>query len=578
MASVIDNTESMELVPQIGSLIIDVKPVQSIQGPPEFYKNDSGPPRGAVFIANYKNFHDKQINKRRGSEKDVNNLIDFFNQMGYKVVKKIEDNDRNETFAAMRLFSEHKIHEEVDSMILVVMSHGLNDNTFVTSNGQTMTSQEVYEIFSDKNCPALKHKPKIFIFQHCRGNNKHLALSMSPISSSGSRKTDKTSSDIMLLYSTISGNVSYRHPKYGTLFIYQICKVFMDKAWESDSDLASLMKEVEEGLSRYESIDIYQRCEHRFIRKKKKFHFNPIAIKSNDAKEDVHTKEEVQIEEDSQSYDSDIFQMDSTIEKHLPKDHGFAENSSVQEIMPNTKNCVLLINNLVGCLSDMDKLKHIFTTLGYDVIGPQLNVTYEEFKEVLKEFKEKDHGESAFIVFYRDGFSDTIVTSDHFAIHFNELQSEFNDTNCPNLSNKPKIFINNLCYFDGDVKYECTYQPESHMGHQEEMDSDSEEWVNDCNEKKSNESIPKIPAERDMFFVNVEMEGSRCDKGSLLTDALNQVLMQINSPKQLMEIMCSVSETLDELQEEESDEYICELRTIKFPSDFKLAPLKFMEN
>ncbi|CAL4128346.1 unnamed protein product, partial [Meganyctiphanes norvegica] len=522
MESVIENNDCLDLVPQIGSLNIDVKPVLFIQGPPEFYKNDSGPPRGAVFIANYKNFSDKQIQTRRGSKKDVENLTKFFSQMGYKVVKLLEDSCRDQTLAAMRLFSEHKIHKEVDSMILVVMSHGLNDNTFVTSNGKTMTSQEVYEIFSDKNCPALKQKPKLFIFQHCRGNNKNVALSMSPSSSPGSRRTDKTSSDIMLLYSTISGNVSYRHPKYGTLFIHQICKVFMNNAWKSASDLASLMREVEEGLSRYEKLDIYQRCEHRFIRKRKKLHFNPMAIKSNDAQEIGHINKEVQTEEEKvQSDNSDIFQMDSTIEKCLHKDPGFAENSSVRELQPNIKKRVLLINNLVGCVSDMDTLKHIFIFLGYDVIGPHFNVTYEEFKEVIKEFKEKDHGESALFVFYGDGFSDCIVTSDHFGIHFNELQREFNDTNCPKLSNKPKIFINNLCYFDGDVKYECTYQPESHLGHQEEMESDSEEWVIDCNEKKSNESIPNIPAERDMFFVNVEMEGSRCEKGSLLTDALN---------------------------------------------------------
>ncbi|CAL4064695.1 unnamed protein product, partial [Meganyctiphanes norvegica] len=154
-----------------------------------------------------------------------------------------------------------------------------------------------------------------------------------------------------------------------------------------------------------------------------------------------------------------------------------------------------------------------------------------------------------------------------------DLQIEFNDINCPNLSNKPKIFITNLCLFEGDITYESINKYESHIGNLEDTNSDSEDWVLDGNTENSDEYIQEFPAERDMFFLNVEMEGSRCESGSLLTEALFQVLMQSNSPKQLIKIMRSVSERLDELQEGSEEDYLCEIQTIKFPPDFHISPV-----
>ena len=69
-----------------------------------------------------------------------------------------------------------------------------------------------------------------------------------------------------------------------------------------------------------------------------------------------------------------------------------------------SKKYVLLLNNLVGYASDMEKLIKIFIHLGYDVDEPVSNVSYNKLKEALKNFKTKKHSDSAFIIWYGDGW------------------------------------------------------------------------------------------------------------------------------------------------------------------------------
>ena len=127
-------------------------------------------PSGYIFIANYSNF--KGYKKRPGSEKDISNVKDLFKQIGYHTIDGyiIQDKGRHDTLTALESFSKDKRHDTVDSTVVVVMSHGEMD-IFYASDGEPVTNREVYEIFSDNNCSALKGKPKLFIFNQCRQKN-----------------------------------------------------------------------------------------------------------------------------------------------------------------------------------------------------------------------------------------------------------------------------------------------------------------------------------------------------------------------------------------------------------------------
>ena len=79
--------------------------------------------------------------------------------------------------------------------------------------------------------------------------------------------------------------------------------------------------------------------------------------------------------------------------------------------------------------------------------------------------------------------------------------------------------------------------------------------------------------ETKVFYLIVEMTNSRLERGSLLTEALCQILMENKSPEPLNDIMHYVSIRLNQLQGSRKD-YYCEQRIIGFPLDFYMNPIK----
>jgi hypothetical protein len=60
----------------------------------------------------------------------------------------------------------------VDSLIVVLMSHGNNEDIY----GVDCDKREIMSLvkfFDRDRCPAMKHKPKMFIVNACRGG-KHV--------------------------------------------------------------------------------------------------------------------------------------------------------------------------------------------------------------------------------------------------------------------------------------------------------------------------------------------------------------------------------------------------------------------
>ena len=56
------------------------------------------------------------------------------------------------------------------SIVLVFMSHG-NEKGIYGNDWEVVCVEEIKEMFNGKNCPQLVGKPKIMIFQACRGGN-----------------------------------------------------------------------------------------------------------------------------------------------------------------------------------------------------------------------------------------------------------------------------------------------------------------------------------------------------------------------------------------------------------------------
>lgn len=292
-----------------GPLEIHVVPSREIGGkqyrPNEVYKNESEP-RGLVFLANYKDFNDQQHETRGGSEIDVKNLMLLFAQMGYRTSTHI-NMTKWETIQELRKFRSSEELERVDSCVVVFMSHGRDDTSFFTSDNQHLTVHNIVEDFNNRHCPTLKGKPKIFIFQFCRGTGPDIGVDAAPrlvansglnaetdSSSFGEVLRDPTFTDMYIVYSTVRGFVSFRHPERGSWLVEAICEVFMKDA--CNTELETLMKKVSRRVRmNFSQEGNKQACE--FVQRAfdRHFFFNPRNLKNmREPGKELDTKEEAE--------------------------------------------------------------------------------------------------------------------------------------------------------------------------------------------------------------------------------------------------------------------------------------------
>ncbi|XP_042883828.1 uncharacterized protein LOC122260554 [Penaeus japonicus] len=527
------------LVPLPEPLTIKVTPCTRFYGPPDAYKNESHP-RGALFLANYRSFSNPNTKSRLGSELDTKHILELFGQMGYSHIRVIVDCTKEDTMIALRQFTEEKILMDVDSLVVVFMSHGSYD-FMCTSDGKIIQDQEIIELFNNVNCRALRGKPKYFIFQHCRGTNEHIITEMSTDSNAMGRTrvsrkhARREISDIYVCYSTLFGFVSYRYD-IGSPYIEKVCRVFMTEAYHRDVD--ALMKLVDRSMPEAQATEI------RRLGFKRDFYFNPYSTEEAASAMSCRTA---------------LHEGDSTYKNtSSPAGH------------------VLIVNDLEGCEGDTRKLQDIFTALGFCVLQPCGNITKEKTKETLCNFSKMTHYDSAIVIFYGRGNGDKIVLSDGKVMAFMELIQTLNDISCPNLAGKPKLFILNTCFTD-EVTEEDSDGPAmdvTEFSYQEDIVGQAGLSTDGDTELDMAHGTLNIPAERDIYMLNVEVDGN-CEKGSLLTEALYQILLTHAHDKELMALTKLILQTLNNLQEGTDEHYYHEVRTIKFQRDYYFHPPKF---
>ncbi|KAK4324213.1 hypothetical protein Pmani_005215 [Petrolisthes manimaculis] len=110
---------------------------------------------------------------RQGSEEDVQNFNDLFTQMGYTTVEVLNDAGKKETRIALERFRDQKILEEVDSLVVIFMSHGRKGDVFLTSDDEEMTCEEVIESFSNYVSCSLWETQTFFVSNVPRSKGTH---------------------------------------------------------------------------------------------------------------------------------------------------------------------------------------------------------------------------------------------------------------------------------------------------------------------------------------------------------------------------------------------------------------------
>eukprot|EP00090_Calanus_glacialis_P013661 TRINITY_DN22315_c0_g1_i1.p1 TRINITY_DN22315_c0_g1~~TRINITY_DN22315_c0_g1_i1.p1 ORF type:complete len:416 (+),score=104.06 TRINITY_DN22315_c0_g1_i1:319-1566(+) len=256
------------------------------------YKMDSKP-RGLVLIIDNENFDNEVLPTRTGSLVDANNLDILFGQLGFRVTLR-----RNlpyyDMITEIQKFASKTDHALGDMAIVAILSHGRH-GLIAAADGRELETEWVLRQFNNDGCPALKGKPKFFIFQACRGDEadygilpaisfpenrsdsdaRAVVMPRQPVEiPSESQFKNLSWEDMVVAYATLPGYVANRDRYRGTWFIECLCSVFMEMSVELD--LRDMLDIVAERLEKYESeMGTKQSFAYEVRHFYKKLYFNP---------------------------------------------------------------------------------------------------------------------------------------------------------------------------------------------------------------------------------------------------------------------------------------------------------------
>ncbi|KAJ8676110.1 hypothetical protein QAD02_011896 [Eretmocerus hayati] len=236
-------------------LVIKVKKATEFRDGPDFENIERYPmrstPRGYVLLIT--NIVYTAIDNRPSAMRDREHLKQLFEDMGFKVLIH-NDLTGNEIKKTVREFSKMKELRRVDSAFVIISSHGYGEHgkqeteikgtDYLAPGYETVVCTDIIDYFTAENCPNLCGKPKVFIFQACRGDKHQKAVSLERSVTDAVTKdhvdtdqpytlSNRNYADTLIAYATLPGYVSYRDKYNGSWFIQILCEVFMNHAYNT---------------------------------------------------------------------------------------------------------------------------------------------------------------------------------------------------------------------------------------------------------------------------------------------------------------------------------------------------------
>ncbi|CAL8104594.1 unnamed protein product [Calicophoron daubneyi] len=199
-------------------------------------------PRGYVLIINVEKY--ESDSERKGSTLDAQRLRKLFEDLGFNVFvyKDLNSREMRRTIKNFAAMEEHKF---VHTAVLVILAHG-NEGEIEASDGNHVAVREVLEYFNSQKCPNLYGKPKLIIFQACRGST----IDGSYLTKDGvALRTDSTGAsmskyknneplypDFVIAYPTVAGYAAWRAEDNGAPFIRKLEEVFRKEVCSKQVD------------------------------------------------------------------------------------------------------------------------------------------------------------------------------------------------------------------------------------------------------------------------------------------------------------------------------------------------------
>ena len=197
------------------------------------------------------------VKYRQGSEFDISQISTCFGgaYMNVTFIEKINLCLYEMKTEIKNIRLKLKDDKNYKFLIILVSSHGTTQDrrTFVfdTDNKLLDVEQDVIAPFYNHDFHQFSGRPKIFIFNCCRGvmpryfEPQHDGITACKTTKI---KTETYKGDMCIIWSTTDGSISLRLPREGSPLIQTLCKLIVDKAKHKllpSTEFANLVKEVQ---------------------------------------------------------------------------------------------------------------------------------------------------------------------------------------------------------------------------------------------------------------------------------------------------------------------------------------------
>ena len=176
---------------------------------------------GTCVIVSNKKFTDHL--DRPGTEKDEQNLFVTFQYLGYDVELYQNCKAREIEGIFEKLYLRDFSND--DSLVCCILSHGEEGRVF-GSDSRAIELDRITSLFTGRKCPQLKHKPKLFFIQACRGKapTEVIAKDDHGIQPDDGRIPEQA--HFFFGYATPPGYKALRDTSLGSWYISELCEVF----------------------------------------------------------------------------------------------------------------------------------------------------------------------------------------------------------------------------------------------------------------------------------------------------------------------------------------------------------------
>ena len=226
---------------------------------------------GYVFVINNYIFPQRSDVERTGSNDDVISLMRLFDDFGFRT--RVHDNLTKSHMLTLLRETSEKDYSRYDCFVCVILSHGSKDGIYGTDD-EVINLEAITSLFRRDECPSLEGKPKIFLIQACRGNQRDRVLVESDsdpiLFSNPSLPAD---ADFLICFASAPGHQSYRQASLGSWFISAVFNVF--KEYAESEHIMDMMLRVNNQVAGYFSKDGLKQMPCQVCMLTKKVFFEP---------------------------------------------------------------------------------------------------------------------------------------------------------------------------------------------------------------------------------------------------------------------------------------------------------------